>query len=32
VFRGFSRVETGAAIQKVLLATLLLTDDGLVGG
>lgn len=31
VFRGFSRVELRAG-SKVMLATLLLTDDGLVGG
>ena len=30
VFRGFSRVELRAN-SKVLLATLLLTDDGIVG-
>lgn len=30
VFRGFSRVELRCG-QKVLLATLLITDDGLVG-
>jgi len=31
VFRGFSRVELRAG-SKVMLATMLLTDDGLVGG
>lgn len=31
VFRGFSRVELRAG-SRVMLATLLLTDDGLVGG
>src|SRR5512138_2317022 len=30
VFRGFSRVELRCG-EKVLLATLLITDDGLVG-